>query len=141
MLQRVQTLYLLAAALLLVVFLGFVDVWLAVAGDAFGWLGAVVYGLGGATALVAFGAVFLYKERARQARAVMAAQWLDFALVLVLAVVIGVLAFTTDADFTEAGALGYAVLLMPVFAYVALRLAQMGVKRDIDLVRSMDRLR
>jgi membrane glycosyltransferase len=141
MIQRVQSLYLLVAALLLGIFLGFVDVWLAMAEEAFSWLSPVVMTLGVATLVVALGAVFLYKQRARQATAIRVAQGLDLALVVVLAGVLGYLAFRTEADFTEAGALGYAVLLMPVLAYVALRLAQLGVKRDIDLVRSMDRLR
>jgi nitrate reductase gamma subunit len=141
MIQRVQTVYLLVAALLLGFFLGFVDLWLVVAGEAFGWLGAVLYGLGGLTAVVALVAVFLYKRRATQAKVVLAAQWFDLLLVLVLAVVLGALSFRTDADLTAAGAVGFAVLLMPVFAYVALRLARMGVRKDIDLVRSMDRLR
>jgi hypothetical protein len=141
MIQRVQTVYLLAAALLLAFFLGFVDVWLALAGEAFGWLGPVVYGLGGLTAVVVLAAVFLYKERARQARAIAAAQWLDLALAVVFAAVLGYLSFRTDADVTAPGAVGFAVLLMPVLAYVALRLARLGVQKDIDLVRSMDRLR
>jgi hypothetical protein len=141
MIQRVQSLYLLVAALLLGVFLGFVDVWLAMAEEAFSWLSPVVMTLGVATMVVALGAVFLYKQRANQAKAILAAQWLDLLLVVVLAAVLGTLAFTTDADFTEAGALGYAVLLMPVFAYVALRMARLGVQKDIDLVRSMDRIR
>jgi len=141
MIQRVQTVYLLVAALLLGFFLGFVDLWLAVAGDAFGWLGAVVYGLGGLTAAVALVAVFLYKQRERQAKVILAAQWLDLALVLVMAAALGYLSFRTDADLTAAGAVGIAVLLMPVLAYVALRQARLGVQKDIDLVRSMDRLR
>jgi hypothetical protein len=141
MLQRVQTVYLLAAALLLGLFLGFADVWLFVAGEAFGWLGPVAYGLGGLTAVVALVAVFLYKQRATQAKVIAAAQWLDLLLVVVLAGVLGYLSFRTDADLTEAGAAGFAVLLMPVFAYLALRLARRGVQQDIDLVRSMDRLR
>ena len=141
MIQRVQTVYLLVAALLIGLFLGFVDIWLAVAGEAFGWLGAVVYGLGGLTAVVALVAIFLYKQRAQQARVVRAAQWLDLLLVVVVAGVVGYLSFRTDADLSTAGPVGYAVLLMPVFAYVALRLARLGVQKDIDLVRSMDRLR
>jgi hypothetical protein len=141
MIQRVQTIYLLLAALLLLLFLGFVDVWLAVAERAYGWLSPVVTTLTVATVVVALGAIFLYKQRAKQAKAVLAAQWLDLGLVVVLAGVLGALAFTTDADLTEAGALGYGVLLLPIFAYVALRLARRGVQKDIDLVRSMDRLR
>lgn len=141
MIQRIQTVYLLAAALLLAFFLGFADLWLAVAGEAYGWLGVVVYGLGGLTAVVALVAVFLYKQRATQVKVILAAQWLDLLLVLVLAVVLGLLSFGSDTSLMAAGAVGVAVLLMPVFAYLALRLARVGVQKDIDLVRSMDRLR
>jgi hypothetical protein len=141
MIQRVQTVYLLAAALVLGLFLGFVDLWLALAAEAFGWLGPVVYGLGGLTAVVTLAAVLLYKQRATQAKVIAAAQWLDLLLFVVLAGVVGYLSFRTDADVTAPGAVGFAVLLLPVFAYVALRLARMGVQKDIDLVRSMDRLR
>ena len=141
MIQRIQTVYLLVAALLLGLFLGFADLWLVVTGEMFGWLGPVIYGLGGLTAVVALVAIFLYKQRATQAKVVMAAQWLDLLLVLVLAVVLGVVSFQTDVDLMAAGAVGVVVLLMPVFAYVALRLARLGVQKDIDLVRSMDRLR
>ena len=141
MIQRIQTVYLLVAALLLGLFLGFVDLWLAVAGEVFGWLGPAVYGLGGLTAVVALVAVFLYKQRATQAKVILAAQWLDLALVLVLAAALGVLNFRDDLHLTEVGAVGLASLLLPVFAYVALRMARLGVRKDIDLVRSMDRLR
>ena len=141
MIQRVQTLYLLVAALLLGLFLGFADTWLAVAGRAFGWMPGVVYGLGALTAAVALVAVFLYKQRATQAKVITAAQWLDLLLTVVLAAALGYLAFRTDTDLTEAGALGTVALLLPVLAYVALRLARWGVQRDADLVRSMDRLR
>lgn len=141
MIQRVQTLYLLIAALLLGIFLGFADLWLAVAGAAFWGLEAAIYGLGGLTAVVALVAVFLYKQRATQAKVVLAAQWLDLVLVLVLAVAVGMLSFQSDVDLTEVGALGFAVLLLPVVAYAALRMARLGVQKDIDLVRSMDRLR
>ena len=141
MLQRVQTVYLLVAALLLGLFLGFVDVWLAAAGEAFGWLMPVTLLLGSVTLLASLGAIFLYKQREKQARVVSAAQWLDLILLLVLAVTLGLLSFGTDADLSEVGTVGVVVLLMPVFAYVALRLARRGVQKDIDLVRSMDRLR
>lgn len=141
MIQRIQTVYLLTAALLLGLFLGLADAWLVVAGEAFGWLGPAVYGLGGLTAVVALVAVFFYKDRATQGKVVMAAQWLDLLLVLVLAGVVGYLSFRTDTDLTTAGAVGFAALLLPVFAYLALRLARQGVRKDVDLVRSMDRLR
>ena len=115
--------------------------WLAAAGDAFGWLMPVMLGLGVAALVAALAAIFFYKRRETQAKVVTAAQWLDLLLLVVLAVALGLLSFGTDAELGETGAVGVAVLLMPVFAYVALRLAKRGVQKDIDLVRSMDRLR
>ncbi len=141
MIQRIQTLYLLVAALLIGLFFGLADDWFVVAGETFAWLRPLAYGLAALTALVALVAVFLYKQRALQRRVIAAAQALDLVLVAVLAGTLGFLAFRTDADLTTAGAVGFAALLMPVFAFAALRLAQRGVQKDEQLVRSMDRLR
>jgi hypothetical protein len=106
-----------------------------------GWLVLVTTVLAVAAMAVALGAVFFYKQRETQARVVIAAQGLDLLLLAVLAGALGFVAFRTDADLTEAGAVGFAVLLLPVFAYVALYLAKRAIQRDVDLVRSMDRLR
>ena len=67
-------------------------------------------------------------------------QWLDLALVILL---VGSLAAINVGDdvVLAADASLYLTLLLPVVAYVMLRLARRGVEKDIALVRSMDRLR
>ena len=138
MLQRLQTIYLALGALLLALFVGVGDTWASAIGDEVGWLGTLAYVLAGVTALVALVAVALYKNRALQARVILAAQWLDLALVL--SVLVGLyLAFDSDAPTAPVGY--YLVAMLPVVAYVLLRMARQRVARDIERVRSMDRIR
>ena len=138
MIQRIQSLYLLLAAACLVLFVLTADVWVSGVAVEFSWLGPVAYGLSVLTALAALGAVFLYRDRARQRGVIGATMWLDLALVA--AVLGGLLASTGDAP--AAGGYGrYLVALLPVAAYLFLRLGRAGVHRDIQTVRSMDRLR
>ena len=141
MIQRIQTVYLLVGALLLGFFLVLAPAWFEAVSLYAGWVIPVLYVLAGVTAAAALLAVFFYKQRARQATMIAAALWLDLALVMVLVGAQGYLSFQTDADLTAAGAAGFAVLLLPIFAYVAFRLAKRGVQKDMDLVQSMDRLR
>lgn len=141
MIQRLQSLYLLFAALFLVLFLVFGEVWRTVIAATYPWITPVSIVLGGLAALVALVAVFLYKDRATQRKVVLAAQWLN--LTLVFALVGGLVALTLNDDVAigvEAVSV-YLTLLLPVVAYVFLRLARRGVENDIALVRSMDRLR
>ncbi len=141
MIQRVQTVYLLFSAILLLLFLSFAGSNLGAFLAGLTWAMPVAYALAGLTAAVAFVAVFLYKQRATQAKVVMAAMWLDLLLVLVLAGAMGYLSFAAEGAVTPIGMAGYGALLLPVVAYVGLRMAHRGVKQDIELVRSMDRLR
>lgn len=141
MIQRIQSVYLFAGALLLVLFVVLGEAWLGVVGVAFPWLTPVAYALTGLSALTALIAVFLYKQRDTQAKVILAAQWLTLLLVLVLAATFGILSFRTGEELSAAGITGLMVLLLPVVAYVCLSLARRGVKKDIALVRSMDRLR
>lgn len=140
MIQRIQSLYLLFGAALVVLFLVLGDAWQTAMASLYPWLTPVVLVLGGLTALAALAAVFFYKDRALQRKVVLAAQWLDLALVLVLA---GSLAAVTlnDEVVLAADVSLYLTLLLPLVAYVVLRLARRGVEKDIALVRSMDRLR
>ncbi|NNF58437.1 MAG: DUF4293 family protein [Rhodothermaceae bacterium] len=141
MIQRIQTIYLLLSAALLGVFISLGGSWLLFASAAFAWLPPVAYGLAGLTAAAALLSVFLYKQRDQQHRVITAAQWLDLVLVLVLGVTFGMLSYRTDTDLATVDIGALVVLLCPVVAYVFLRLAQRGVRKDIELVRSMDRLR
>ena len=141
MIQRIQTIYLLLSAALLGLFLSLADGWLSFASGVFGWLPPVAYGLAGLTTAVSLLAVFLYKNRDQQRRVIAVAQWLDLALVLVLGVTFGMLSYRADAELSAVGMSALLVLLCPVIAYALLSLARRSVRKDIELVRSMDRLR
>ena len=141
MIQRLQTIWLLLAVAALVVFVTQSEAWTGGALAALSWLPTAGFTLAILTAAVAAVAVFFYKDRKRQRAMILAAQWLDVLLVLVLAAAVGLVAF---GDAAAEGALlpAQAVLLvLPVGAYVFLRLARRGVDKDITLVKSMDRLR
>jgi hypothetical protein len=139
MIQRIQTVHLLIAALLVGLFIGLGDGWLASLADRMAWLPVTAYVLAGLTAALALAAVFFYKQRATQMRVILAAQVVNVLLVLALAGALGLSTFGGEA--TRAGLAAATVAVLPVFAYIFLSLARWGVRRDIELVRSMDRLR
>ena len=138
MIQRIQSLYLVAGALLLALFVALGDTWAEAIGAEVAWLGTVGYALAGVTAFVALAAVALYKNRELQRRVILAAQWLTLALVLV--VLVGLYLAFDSSDFQAPGGY-YLVAMQPVVAYVLLRLARQRVVADIETVRSMDRIR
>ena len=138
MIQRIQSLYLVAGALLLALFVALGDTWAAAIADELSWLGTLGYALAGVTALVALVAVALFKNRDLQRRVIYAAQWLDLALIVV--VLVGLyLAFDSGAFQAPVGY--YLVALQPIVAYLLLRMARQRVTADIETVRSMDRIR
>ena len=141
MIQRLQSLYLLFAALFVVLFLVFGDVWYTFVAATYAWVTPAALVLGGLTALVALVAVFLYKDRKKQRAVVRAAQWLDLGLVLGLVGCVVGLSLNEDVGLGTAATAVYLTLILPIIAYVFLRLALRGVEKDIALVRSMDRLR
>lgn len=138
MIQRIQTLYLAAGALLLALFVALGDGWASQIAEEQAWLGMTGYGLAVLTAVVALVAVALYKNRNLQRQVILAAQWLD--LILVVVVLAG-LYLSTESSAPTAPVGLYLVALQPVAAYVLLRLARQRVVADIEVVRSMDRLR
>lgn len=138
MIQRIQSLYLVLAGLLLALFVALGDAWASAIAAEQAWLGTLAYALAGVTALVALVAVGLFKNRELQRRVILTAQWLDLALVV--AVLVGFyLAFDSDAFTAPVGY--YLVALQPIVAYVLLRMARQRVAADIEMVRSMDRIR
>lgn len=142
MIQRIQSLFLLFAAALVGAFLVLGDTWRTIAAGVYPWVTPVTVVLGVIVVLLALGAVFLYKDRQRQRQVVLAAQWADLVLVLVLVIVM-VLINMSDEIIWEAVAMqtAYITAVLPVGAYVFLRLARRGIEKDIALVKSMDRLR
>jgi phosphoglycerol transferase MdoB-like AlkP superfamily enzyme len=141
MIQRVQSLYLLLAAAFVGVFLSVGDVWRTVVAVIYPWAAPVTLLLGALVVVAALVAVFLYKDRARQRQVVFAAQLLDLALVLVLVVVMVLINSGDHPAWADAAQTAYLTALLPLGAYIFLRLARRGVEKDIALVRSMDRLR
>ena len=138
MIQRIQSLYLVLAGLLLALFVALGDTWASAIAVEQAWLGTLAYALAGVTALVALVAVGLYKNRDLQRRVILGAQWLDLALVV--AVLIGYYLAFDSGDFVAPVGY-YLVALQPIVAYLFLRLARQRVVADIEKVRSMDRIR
>lgn len=141
MIQRIQTLYL-ALGVVALGALPFFDVtWSGPAATSQAWFQPAVFGLLLAAAGTAVGAIFLYADRERQRKVVVAAQLLTFALAAVF-----YLGLYLSDDLTvqtprgvDAGRV--AALVLPAVGYVFFLLARRAIDRDIDLVQSMDRLR
>lgn len=140
MIQRIQSLYLLLAALCFFVLLmldlpygspAAADAWFT----PFVMIGAVLLGL------ASLGSILLYKNREQQLRVINGVQ---LAAVAFLIVFFGGLYFAGDLHFQRGGATDaekVVSLFLPILGYVMLFLARRGVAADIALVRSMDRLR
>ena len=157
MLQRIQTLYLMAVTLLMVVTLIFPLVFIAVDGqqvnlsafaisDAEGVLSHASAWLGGVLALATllpFVTIFLYKNRPLQIRLC------GVECVLLIGAVALVGAFTyvvcnnifTEFDITWSNIVFRFGVLMPIVSVVLTVLAMRAILRDELLVRSPDRIR
>ena len=137
MIQRIQTLYLVAGAALLAVFVGIQSRWAELFEGDYAVLGTVVMILAAVAAVLALVAVGLYKNRALQRRVISWATWID--ALVVAGFLAGVLMLVQRGEAIPSNV---ALLsIAPIVGYVLLRLARAGVDRDIATVRSMDRIR
>lgn len=154
MIQRIQTIHLFVAALLLVAVNFFTLATFEVPGgmfrmtifgvDAFGvevytgvqWLCYFLPVLSGLSALVSLFAIFGYKSRIAQMRKCIYA----ILLIIIYYMVYGAQTWLIFAA-TEAMPLPSLSAQMPLIAVVFLFLAGRAIKRDEDLVRSTERLR
>ncbi|MEM8488864.1 MAG: DUF4293 family protein [Bacteroidota bacterium] len=135
MIQRIQSIFLLLAALAC---LGTAAFRVELMQETYTWLMPAVLGVLGLVALGALVSIFLYKDRQQQLKMTTILQYV--AILGVLAAFGGLyLAGTLMEVPSNLQATG--LLLLPVFAYVFIRIARGYVKKDIALVRSMDRLR
>jgi hypothetical protein len=141
MIQRIQTVYLIVGALALTALLLVDSIWSGPAAETYGWFAPAVLISAGVAALTGIVAVFLYKDRPRQKQVVVAAQ----VLVLLHAIILygglyaaGTLSVRTPEGVSVERIAGLAV---PVLSYLSFALARRSVQKDIELVRSMDRLR
>lgn len=141
MIQRIQTVYLILGALALLGTLLFDSIWRSEPALSTSWFSPLLLVLEGLAAVAAIVAIFLYKDRYRQIRVVVAAQ----VLTLLAAVVLyGTLFLFGEISLVREGELDMGrlfALVLPMLAYVFLLLARKGIQADIELVKSMDRLR
>lgn len=140
MIQRIQTVYLVLGAVALGALLFFGVVWQGAA-TAQSWFTPAVVLVDFLAAAVALGAIFLYKNRPRQRQVIVAAQALTTVLLLVFCggLYLADALYVRTAQGLDGGML--VALLLPIMAYVLFLLARRGVEKDIERVRSMDRLR
>lgn len=141
MIQRIQTVYLVLGALALLALLLIDPIWNGAAAQSQAWFAPTVLILGGLAALVALIAIFLYKDRERQHKAIILAQGLT--VLHLLALYLGLYLANALYVRTPSGidVIMLTALVLPLAAYILFLLARRGVKKDIDLVKSMDRLR
>lgn len=153
MLQRIQTIYLLASAILLFSCLG---VTIAVFSDIkseFFLTAFIIVDSHSAvysnspsilsigvtmwlTALISIITIFLFKKRLLQLRFIRYTQILKISILAYIAYVIHTITSTSEYSFTPS--LG---LLLIVIAFVTDWLAYRAIKKDEELVRSVDRIR
>lgn len=141
MIQRIQTIYLALGALALVALALLPALWDSVAAEAYAWFAPAAAGAAAAAAAVAIWSVFLYEDRPRQRTFVLGAQLLA---VVTLLIVYGTFFMAGALDVRPRGAMEWGrltAMVLPVLAYIFFFLARRGIEKDIELVRSMDRLR
>jgi len=141
MIQRIQTLYLLCGALALAALGLFGMPWASAAAATYAWYVPSVIGLIGVTGGAAVWAIFLYENRKTQRSVVVGVQ---VGTVLLAGVLYGGLYLTSELTFRGPQGVDWAkttVLVLPILAYLLFFLARRGIDHDIELVKSMDRLR
>lgn len=133
--------YLVVGALAVASTLFMDELWTGLSTAEFSSLIPVTMGIFGLTAAGAIVAIFLYRDRKRQRKIVLVVQYLLLA---------GMIAFFAGQYLSSAGpfvnpeSAGLSTWLaagLPVAGYLMFTLARRAINRDIELVRSMDRLR
>lgn len=142
MIRRIQTVYLMLAVAALVA-LAFNGVTHAGMADATfrTFVRPAIFAVTGLATVMVMASILLFKDRIRQRRAIIVAQLTLLTLMVVLyggLYASGALYVRTTAGVDVGRLIG---ISMPLVAYVCCLLARRAVTRDIELIRSMDRLR
>lgn len=141
MIQRKQTIFLVLAVVALLAEFFLDGIWAGPAAESMAWFTPVTTALFGVAIIGAIATIFLYRDRARQRR---------FVVFLQITTVLGVLAlfggyFVADTlPVINTSALvtsEWFSLLLPIVAYVFFFMARRGIEKDVELIRSVDRLR
>jgi hypothetical protein len=144
MIQRIQSVYLLLATFLSVGLIFIVNLWTTIAGDKFFVLNAfsssnflvksiaVLFFVSG---LLSFITIFLFKNRKLQFV-------MGRIIILINFILLGILVYFSqnlsgEIKISEKG-IG---LLIPIITIIVITLANKAIKKDEDLVKSVDRLR
>jgi hypothetical protein len=137
MIQRIQSVYLLVASLLLFLTASALYVMPEVTLAGFRLVCVIVASLIG---LASLASIFFFGNRVLQAQIVNSLRLVGALLVIGLAA--GLFAAGEMSTVIAGGALGVVgILIAPLIGLISLHLARKGIGRDIDLIRSMDRLR
>lgn len=141
MIQRIQSLYLLLGAIALTVLLFLDPIWNGAAATSIAWFLPAVLVVGALAAVVALISIFLYGDRKKQRGLIVVTQGVTVVvlIVLYLGLYLANALFVRTAEGIDVSML--ITLLLPLLAYVMFFLARRAVSKDIELVRSMDRLR
>ncbi|PSQ95886.1 MAG: DUF4293 domain-containing protein [Bacteroidetes bacterium SW_9_63_38] len=141
MIQRIQTVYL-SLGILTLAALGFFGwPWSSEAASTYVWFVPSIIGLTVLTSGTALWSIFLYETREWQRTVVM---WVQIGTVLLGATLYGGLYLTSELAVRGPTGVQWGravVLVLPLGAYVFFLLARRGIEHDIELVKSMDRLR
>lgn len=136
MLQRIQTVYLFLAALVSLGLIFIFELWENAAGEAFyAEDNLIVFGLFLVSGLISLITIFLFKNRKLQF--VLGRINIILNLILLGLFVYWSLNISGEVDISEKG-IG---MLIPIISIVLLVLANKAIKKDEDLVKSVDRLR
>lgn len=141
MIQRIQTVYLFLGGLALAA-IGLFDMpWTSAAASSHAWFVPSLIGLLVMTVAAAFWSIFLYEDRKRQRSVVVGVQ---MGTILTAGLLYGGLYLTSELAFIGPQGVVWSraiVLGLPIGAYALFFLARRGIDHDIELVKSMDRLR
>lgn len=141
MIQRIQTVYLFLGAVALLSLGLFEMPWDTTAASTYVWFVPSLIGLMVLTSGAALWAIFLYERRPTQRKVVVGVQ---VCTVLFAGVLYGGLYLTSELAFSGGQGIVWeraVVLAVPIVAYGFFFLARRGIDHDIELVKSMDRLR
>jgi hypothetical protein len=138
MIQRIQSVYLLVGSVLLLVMMFFDSLAESTAAALLSWYIPTVLVTAGLAAAAALVAILLYKDRPKQSKVVLGAQLLVLVCMIAL---YGGIYLAGDSLLVIESVEHALLLLLPILAYIQFFLARSSIRKDIELIKSMDRLR
>jgi phosphoglycerol transferase MdoB-like AlkP superfamily enzyme len=140
MIQRIQSIYLALASMVLATVYLLDEMWVGKTAMEISWFAPLTLGLFSLSAVGALFSVFLYKSRERQRKVLFGLKVSSLGGLIVVFVA----QFLSESiPFAQSVASfgSLAILLSPVVAFFLFVMAGRSIDKDIKLIRSMDRLR